>query len=433
MKTLEALARSFAELHPEETARTLEAADPAEAARVLGTLPEKSVGGVIERLAPHALGPLLSRLDPDHVRGVLARIDTKQAVRILQHLDQQRREETLKGMPAEKGAKLGELLQYPPDTAAGMMDPVVTVIPLDVTAQETISILRKAPKGTLYYLYVTSRDGRLAGVLNMRDLLLASPRDRIEPLVRREVVTVSSTMDREEVMAVLRDRRFLALPVVDGEGRLLGVVKSNDVLQAAQEEAFEDAQKLVGAGAEEQALSPVSTVVQKRLGWLMVNLLTAFLAAAVVGLFEETIAKITALAILLPIVAGQGGNTGAQALAIVIRGLALREILPGSAWKLIRKEFFGGFINGVAVAVVTAGVVFLWDGRTALALVIGLAMVVNMALAAVAGAGIPLVLRALRRDPAQSSSIFMTTVTDVVGFASFLGFAVLFQSMLLAP
>jgi magnesium transporter len=223
----------------------------------------------------------------------------------------------------------------------------------------------------------------------------------------------------------MRDRRFIALPVVDADGRLLGIVKHDEVLEAVQEEAFGDLQKLSGAGEDERALSPVSVVVKKRLPWLMVNLATAFLASAVIGLFEGIIERVTALAVLLPIVAGQGGNTGAQSLAVVIRGIALRELGPGTDRRVMLKEAVAALLNGLAVAVVTGIAVFVWDGRPGLVLVIALAMVVNMAAAGLAGAGIPLLLRKLRRDPAQSASIFLTTVTDIVGFAAFLGFAVL--------
>jgi magnesium transporter len=264
----------------------------------------------------------------------------------------------------------------------------------------------------------------------MRELLLASPRDPIEPMVRRDVVTIPATLHRDEITTLIQRRRFIALPVVDSEGYLLGVVKPDEILGAMQEGAFGDLQKMVGAGGDERALSPVSVVVRKRLPWLYVNLATAFVAAAVVGLFEGTIEKVTALAVLLPVVAGQGGNTGAQSLAVVMRGIALRELVPGTTRRLLLKESFGALINGVAIAIGTGAAVLLWDGRLGLVLIISLAMVVNMAAAGLSGAAIPLVLQALGRDPAQSSSIFLTTVTDVVGFAAFLGFAVLFMPLL---
>jgi magnesium transporter len=209
----------------------------------------------------------------------------------------------------------------------------------------------------------------------------------------------------------------------------------DEALEAGQAEAFEDLQKMVGAGRDERALSPLPVVIQSRLPWLYVNLGTAFLASAVVGLFEQTIAETAALAVLLPVVAGQGGNTGSQSLAVVMRGLALREIVPSANRKVIAKELYAGLINGLLIAMVTAAVVFAWRMITrdsfaasaGLAAVIGLAMVINMAVAAISGAAIPLALRAMGRDPAQSAAIFLTTVTDIVGFASFLGLAELFH------
>jgi magnesium transporter len=225
------------------------------------------------------------------------------------------------------------------------------------------------------------------------------------------------------VATLMRQGRFIALPVVDADGRLLGVIRHEQALATAQQEAFEDLQRLVGAGADERALSPVSVVVRKRLPWLYVNLLTAFVASAVVGLFEHTLARMSALAVLLPIVSGQGGNSGSQTLAVVIRGLALREILPGAVRRVLVKEVMAAAVNGTCVAAITGGAVYMWSGDLRLALVIGLAMIVNMLIAGLAGAAIPLVLRALKRDPAQSSSIFLTTVTDVVGFGAFLGLA----------
>ena len=219
-------------------------------------------------------------------------------------------------------------------------------------------------------------------------------------------------------------------PVVDVDGRLLGVVKHNEALDAGQLEAFEDLQRMVGVGSDERALSPVATVVKRRLPWLIVNLVTAFMAAAVVGLFEKTIAQVAALAVLLPIVSGQGGNSGAQSMAIVMRGLALREILSSNRKHVVMKELTAGLLNGVAVASVTAFAVYCWKWNGGLALVILLAMIVNMVAASLAGALVPMVLKSIGRDPAQSASIFLTTVTDIVGFSSFLGFAVLFMDWL---
>jgi magnesium transporter len=431
ISAMESMVRSFASAHPADAARSLEGLAPGEAAAILKRLPARLAGPVTERLAPVAAGAILTRLGPETTRELLADVPARQAAAILQNLEDAMREATLTGLAPERAKGIRSLLQYPPDTAGGMMDPHITSIRIDLTVAEAIAALRRARRHTLYYLYVTDRDGKLVGVLNMRELLLASPRDPIEPLVRQELVTIPATLPRIEVADLIQRRRFVALPVVDSEGYLLGVVKPDEVIGALHQEAFADLQKMVGVGEDERALSPVSMVVRMRLPWLYVNLATAFAAAAVVGLFESTIEKVTALAILLPVVAGQGGNTGAQSLAIVMRGIALRELMPGTTRRLLKKEMLGALINGIAVALVTGAAVFLWDGRIGLMLVITLAMIVNMTAAGLAGAAIPLILRALGRDPAQSASIFLTTVTDVVGFAAFLGFAVLFMPFLI--
>lgn len=431
MKSLESLFRAFAASSPAGAARALEGLAPDEAARALQRLPHAAVGPVVERLMPQYAGEILDRLGPDVTRELLRDMQPRHASALLHHLSPERRAEVLAGIPEETSRLLVRLGEYGASTAGGLMDPQVATIPLDATVQHAVGILRKAPRETLYYLYVSDRDGRLVGVLGLRDLLLAASRDPIEPMVRREIVTVPASAERDDLARLFRERKYLALPVVDEAGRLLGVVKHGQLVEAAREEGFEDMQRMVGAGAEERALSPVGTVVSRRLPWLMVNLATAFVAAAVVGLFEDVVGRIVALAVLLPVVAGQGGNTGAQALAVVMRGIALRELLPGSAWRLIGKETIAGLINGAAVGLVTALGVLAWYHNVGLAAVIGTAMVVNMGAAGMAGAAIPLVMRALGRDPAQSSSIFLTTVTDVVGFASFLGFALVAEAWIL--
>jgi magnesium transporter len=220
------------------------------------------------------------------------------------------------------------------------------------------------------------------------------------------------------------------LPVVDIDGRLAGVVRFDALVSAVEEESSADLLTMVGASRDERALSSVGFTVRKRLPWLQINLVTAFLAASVVGLFESTIAQFTALAVLLPVVAGQSGNTGAQALAVTMRGIALREIASSHWRQVARKEIGAGIINGIAVALVTAIGVLVWSGSQGLALVIGVSMVLSMVAAGLAGVVIPIVLSGMGQDPAQSSSIILTTVTDVTGFFTFLGIATLLAGLL---
>lgn len=438
MKPLESLLRSFVELHPDNASRAFEALELDERIRLFSTLPKRIAVTLMQRISPHAVAPILEGLENGRSKELLCSLPPRVASSVLTHAEEAYRNSILTSLPENLSRSLRALAQYPGETAGAIMEPRVASLPSDFTVQQATTAIRKAPREALHYLYVTNRDGKLAGVINMRDLLLASPRDPIAPLIKTELLTVQDTMPSEDVVQKMREMRFVAIPVVDYDGRLVGVVKQSDALRVGQDAAFEDMQKIVGAGADERALSPVSLVVKSRLPWLFVNLATAFIAAAVIGAFEGIIAQVAALAVLLPVVAGQGGNTGSQSLAVVMRGLALREVIPGTTRQLITKELGAGVINGVAVAFVTAIAVFSWriiagDSMTAgfgLALVIGMAMIVNMAAAALAGAVIPLILQACGRDPAQSAAIFLTTVTDIVGFAAFLGFASLCMPMI---
>ena len=431
MKPLESLLQSFVELHPDQASRSFEALDLDERIRLVTTLPTRIALTLMQRISPHSVAPILSGLENDRAKELLSELPARVASSILTHTEPSYRTEILEELPENLSRSLRSLSQYPGDTAGAMMEPRVASLSSDFTVEQATAAIRKTPREALHYLYVTKRDGTLAGVVNMRDLLLADPQDSIGPIIKTQLLSVPDTMPSNEVVQKMREKRFLALPVVDFEGRLVGVVKQADALQVGQDAAFSDMQKIVGAGADERALSSVKTVVKSRLPWLYVNLITAFMAAAVIGAFEGIIAQVAALAVLLPVVAGQGGNTGSQSLAVVMRGLALREVIPGTTRQLITKELAAGVINGIAVAIVTAIAVFAWrivanDTVAAgfgLALVIGMAMIVNMAAAALAGAVIPLILQACGRDPAQSAAIFLTTVTDIVGFAAFLGFA----------
>jgi len=431
MKPLETLLRSFVELHPEEATRAFETLELADAARLFRNLPLHVVSQLLDRLSPEIAVPLLEQLDPERMGRLISGMAPRAAAAALRRLAPATRDQAIAQLKPAVAKPLKDLFEFPEDTAGGMMTPHVASFSIDLTAQQVIAKIRRTPAETLHYLYVTDRDGKLIGVLSMRDLLLKRPQDPIATSVRFKVISVPGTQSREEALTVMREHGFVALPVTDFEGRLIGVIKHEDAMMAGQMEAFEDMQVSVGAGADERALSPVTTVVKSRFPWLVVNLITAFLASSVIGLFEGMIAQVAALAVLLPIVAGQGGNTGSQSLAVVMRGLALREIIAGARRKVVVKEALGGLINGVAIAAITAGCVFAWrvvsndtwQASYGMAAVIGLAMVINMVVAATAGAIIPLILKALGRDPAQSAAIFLTTVTDIVGFGAFLGLA----------
>jgi magnesium transporter len=266
-------------------------------------------------------------------------------------------------------------------------------------------------------------------VVSLRDLVFRRAERRIGEIMNRDVKFVRVTDDQEEVARRFEHYHYLGLPVLDAGGRLVGVVKASEALEIARKEATEDMQLMVGLSGEERALTPWNKAVGRRLPWLYINLLTAFAAAAVVALFESTIAKWTALAVFLPIIAGQGGNAGMQTLTVIIRDMALGELSPGDGWRALSKELILGLINGIAVGAVVGVIAWLWKDSPALGLIAFAAMVLNQLAAAMAGVVIPFGLKTFRVDPALASSIFVTTVTDVAGFFFFLGLAVVAMRM----
>jgi magnesium transporter len=416
---------AFCRAQPDAAAKTLEAMPEADAAALLAELPEQTLVEMFGRLHATKAAALLLRLDPERGIRIIPGLDPGRARDLLMRLPPDRREHTIRNLPEEGVTMLRRLIRYDPHTAAGVMDPQVTAMPDDLTVDEAIRALRTVWRASSSYVYVTDASNHLVGILNMRDLLVADGPQLLRDVMRREVFSVPASMDREELPAIITEKHFFAIPVVDEEHRLLGAVRHTDILKVAQAEASEDIQRMFGAGAEERVTSPMSFSIRMRLPWLFINLATAFLAAFVVGLFEETIVKLATLAIFLPVVAGQGGNTGAQALAVVLRGLALKELRRGKEWEVVRREALLGLVNGVSIAAGTGLVIWLWTQSGLIAAVTSAAMVINMMAAGLAGSAIPILSKAMGQDPAQSSSIIMTTVTDCVGMGCYLGLATL--------
>jgi magnesium transporter len=310
------------------------------------------------------------------------------------------------------------------------MDPRVSPLRSGMSVAQALDRLRLIKRSGLRELFVIDDEGRLAGRVEVQDLALAARELPLADITRGVVAVVGDLDPREDVVQTLQSHPITALPVINVAGRFIGVIRQAELMTAVEEESSLDILTMVGASPDERALSSPFFAVKKRLPWLQINLLTAFLAAAVVGLFESTIAQFTALAVLLPVVAGQSGNAGAQALAVTMRGLVLREISLRHWPRIVGKEAAVGLINGVAVAATTALGVYLWSRSFGLVLVCALAMVISMLAAGLAGALTPVLLRRFGQDPATSSSIILTTVTDVVGFFSFLGIATLLSNLL---
>jgi len=424
------LQRDLIEDHPDDAVQLLERLPPADIAEVLTRHPLTLTATAWERLSPDIGWRAISTLDDPRATEVLRHISAPRAAALLTMADPQFREAQLARLPETTAHELRAILSYPADSAGSLMDPRVLLLRPDTTVHEALGRIRSLRRRGVRMLYVVNADNHLEGEVDIQDIATASGTTRLEEIQRPVRAVVDAIAPREEVVDMLDRYRLTDLPVVDAESRLIGVVRHRNLMAAAEDEATVAMQTMVGVSKDERALSKVSFAVRKRLPWLHINLATAFLAASVVGLFEGTIAKYTALAVLLPVVAGQSGNTGAQALAVTMRGLALREIRIQQWPRVVFKEMAAGFWNGIAVAATTSLGVWVWSGSAGLAGIIGVSMILSMVIAGIFGAAIPLLLTAVGQDPAQSSTIVLTTITDVTGFFSFLGIATLFSSLL---
>jgi magnesium transporter len=416
--------------YPREAARRIEAMPAGEVSVLLAAQPVHAVVPVWHSLATDVEQAVFIALPERRAAELLAELEPARAAALLNRLGEEERERYKQLLSAQVAAELRALMQYRPDSAGQLMDPRVLAFRGELTAQEALARLRLTGRRGLRELYLVDDDGRLDGRVYIQDLALADPEATLAQIARKISDAVQDTAPRDEVVEKMQQDAVTDLPVIDFDGRLVGAIRQAKLATAVQQETTLDIQTMVGASRDERALSRATFAVIKRLPWLQINLLTAFLAASVVGLFEGTIAKYTALAVLLPVVAGQSGNAGAQALAVTMRGLVLREISLRHWPKVVFKEVNVGLMNGCAVAATTALGVYVWSRSLGLVMVIAAAMVISMVAAGFAGALVPIMLQRFGQDPAQSSSIILTTVTDVVGFFSFLGIATLFSALL---
>jgi magnesium transporter len=416
--------------YPREAARRIEEMPAREVSEMLAVQPIHAVVPVWHNLATDVEQAVFTELPDQLAAELLGELEPARSAALLNRLERDQREYYRALLNAQVAAEIRALMEYQPDSAGQLMDPRVPSFRGELTAQEALARLRRTKWRGLRELYIVDDDGRLDGRVDIQDLALAEPGLTLTRIARKIADAVQDTAPREEVVEKMQQDAVTDLPVIDFDGHLVGVIRQAKLASAVEQETTLDIQTMVGASRDERALSPAIFSVRKRLPWLQINLLTAFLAASVVGLFESTIAKYTALAVLLPVVAGQSGNAGAQALAVTMRGLVLREISLRHWPKVLLKEVNVGLMNGLAIAATTALGVYVWSRSFGLVLVIASAMVISMVAAGFAGALVPILLQKLGLDIAQSSSIILTTVTDVVGFFSFLGIATLLSSLL---
>jgi magnesium transporter len=370
---------------------------------------------------------ILEELPAETVAEGVRELDSDDAVYILEDLPKEEQAEILEQLPPPERVAISKRLDYPEESAGRRMQTEFIAVPPEWTVGQTIDYMRETDDlpERFFELYVTDAAGKFLGAIPLDRLMRSKRPVRMAVLMEPERHVVHATDDQEEVARRFERYNLVAAPVVEEDGRMVGVITFDDIVDVIEEEAEEDIKALGGVKGEEELSDSVLTTAKSRFNWLLVNLATAFLASSVLGLFEGELQKMVALAVLAPIVASQGGNAATQTMTVAVRALATRDLSDANAWRVILRELMVGALNGVAFAVVTGLIAYAWFQVPGLGVVIGLAMVCNLIAAAMAGILIPLAIERFRFDPAVASGVFVTTVTDVVGFFSFLGIATL--------
>ena len=421
---------------------------PADLAQIFGELPDKDREAVfgllaerngrlametISELGPEAGAMLLATRSAEEIAKLAQEIPSDDAAALIDYLPEELSAAVLDLMRPKESGVVENLLEYDEQTAGRIMNPHVFALNEDMTVGEAITELQaNRDVEMVFYLYVIDDRGHLVGVTSLRRLLLVSPETPLKRIMTADLISARVEMDQEEVARLVAAYNLLAIPVVDEENKLVGSITVDDVIDVIKDEATEDIYRLAGVAGDERAFTPAGESFRKRLPWLGINMVTAFLAAMVIGLFEGRIDALPVLALFLPVVAGMGGNAAMQTLTVIVRGIALGELTWSNSRKALLKEILVGVGNGVVLGIAAAAIAILLRGNPAIGMVLGLAMVINMFVAAAAGTLVPLGLRAASIDPALASSIFITTMTDVIGFFSYLGLAVLFWNQLIA-
>ena len=414
--------------------QTLKDLHPSDVANLIENLPQETRVKLIEiesfNIAPEIFielnesiqSEVLQLLSIDSISNIIKRLESDNAVAILENLELDKKNSILDKLPPKDRFLLEEGLSYPEDSAARIMQREFTAIPSDWTVGQTIDYLRESkdlPKDFLEIFVVDNAFKPIGIVPSSR--VLRTPRESKMKLIMREMpVLISVNMDKEEVGHTFENYNLVSAGVVNKDNKLVGMITADDVVTVVQEEAEEDVLRLAGVG-DEEITDTVFVKTKRRFNWLLVNLATALLASWVISIFGAEIEKVVALAFLMPIVASMGGNAGMQTLAVTIRAIATKELSSSNINKIIGKEFLIGVLNGIIFAIITGIVVQLWFKQIDLSIIIAASMVLNMIVAGLFGILIPVTLKKMKIDPALASSVFVTTVTDVIGFLSFLG------------
>ncbi len=409
----------FSDLPPSEQDQLLPRLDLEDSADILEELEEEEAAEIAARLDTENLARILDEMEPDEAADLLGDIAPEQAAELLATM--------------EEPEEIRPLLVHADETAGGLMTSARITLYREMTVEEAVVHLRMiAPESEdVYYLFVVDEDVHLVGVVSLRQIVVAPPSTRIEAIMDPGVIHVRADADQEEAARLMARYDLLALPVVDDRMHLLGLITHGDLVEVLEEEATEDIYRLGGVPEESPPDVPIPAVLRTRLPWLVLNLGTALASATVLSLFESTIARVAALAAFFPIVAGVSGSAGTQTLTVTVRGLALGELSPRDGVRALAREVLVGLANGIAVGGLIALIALMWKGTPMLGAIVGLATLLNMVGAGIAGAAIPVIMQILRIDPALGSPILVTTITDACGYFIYLGLATLVLTRLI--
>jgi magnesium transporter len=418
----------LAELHPADIARILEGLPPEPRTTVWAQVDAQHMGEVLLELPDAVRTDLVKLMDDQALVAAAHTLDTDDIADLIPDLSDQVIAEILFALDKQDRQRLDAVLSYPDDTAGGLMNVDAITVRENITVEVVLRYLRRRdelPEHT-NRLFVVDRGDRLIGVLKVSKLLTADTQARVSQIMERDLVKFTALTPDKEVAAGFENYNLISAPVVDENNHLLGRITIDDVVDVIREQADRQVLAPAGLSEEEDIFAPVARSSRRRGVWLGVNLITAFIASWVIGLFEQTIQQVVALAVLMPIVASMGGNAGTQTLTLVVRGLAVGTISESNARRLLTRELMIGAVNGLVWALVVAAVAVWWYANLVIGAVIAAAMIINLGFAALSGVGIPFLVRRFGVDPALASGVILTTVTDVVGFFAFLGLATLF-------
>ena len=417
-------------LRPTEVARLIEKSPPKERQILWNLVSQEHEAEVLQHLGDDIQADILSRMNSEEVLALTESLDSDDMVDVLQQLPNRVMKETLRIMDKQNRRRVEKLLSYPEDTAGGLMNTDTTTIRPDISVETTLRYIRRhdeIPEMTDSLIVVSRKDSYI-GLVPLTKLLVSDLSITIREIMVTDIEAIDADMPDDQVAALFEEHDLVSAPVVDDKGKLLGRITIDDVVDVIREDADHSLMSMAGLDEDEDTFAPVMKTTRRRAVWLGINLLTAFIASAVIGLFEQTIDKVVALAVLMPIVASMGGIAGSQTLTLVIRGQALGHVERSNAGWLLNREMVVGVLNGLLWAGVIAVVATLWFQDINLGIIIAIAIVINLVAGAIAGTLLPIILKSMGIDPALAGSVLLTTITDVVGFFAFLGLATIFYA-----